>query len=394
MKIFKTILALILLMILPLAHSSTKNMSKVESVKLLENGNFVARFSGVPVQTPELTVRDRMVQIAVKNSYVWPKIEKKASVSEKYDTTIMAYQFKKDVVRIRAMLPYSLEGKEDQVSLTVRDGQVELGLPQAAAKTTAKAPAKKTDQDQNAAKSQAKADPSDYDESYLQQLIESKSSEEADSEIMADFDQEEVQEVAETDKQKDQDEVSVAMSAQEKGESSSAKAFSIGGYIGKFVAFLALVLLIFYGLVGLMKRGVFKKSKLGFLNSTKMVEVLNTTYLGPKRSLMMVKAHNQVFLVGSSEAGLNLISEVQDVAGLLKEGEKKLAGTNFDTALGKADETSKEFKLKEVEAQSAEANNSAHSSLSELLTEKEPPKDSVKFSEQIKDKVKSLKSLQ
>jgi flagellar biosynthetic protein FliO len=367
-------------MSLSIGMSSTKNMSKVESVGIQENGNFVARFSGAPVETPELTIKDRMVQIAVSNSYVWPKIEKKASISGSFDTTVMAYQFNKDVVRIRAMLPFSLEGKEDQISLTVRDGQVELSLP--------KAPIQKTVQ-----KAEKKASPSDYDESYLEQLVKTKSSEQNESELMADFDQAEVQEVVKASEQTDRDEVSVEMSAQEKGSTNSSPAFSIGSYVGKFVAFLALVLLIFYALVWLMKRGVFKKSKLGFLNSTKMVEVLNTTYLGPKRSLLMVKAHNQVFLVGSSEAGINLISEVGDVTGLLKDGEKKLAGSNFDTTLGQADEGQKEFKLKEVRAQE-ETKGPTHDSLSELLSAKESPKDSVKFSEQIKDKVKSLKSLQ
>lgn len=390
MKTLKTILALTAFLGLPLAHSSTKDMSKVESVEILENGHFVARFSGVPVETPELTVKDRMVQIAVKNSYVWPKIEKKASVSQKFDTTLMAYQFNKDVVRIRAMLPYSLKGKEDQVSLTVRDGQVELSLPKAPAPQVS---SQNTQPQKSENRPKSKA--SDYDESYLQQLVESKSSDEANTDLMADFEDSEVQEVSETTQKADQDQVSVAMAAQEKGESSSSSAFSIGSYVGKFVAFLALVLLIFYAMVNLMKRGVFKRSKLGFLNSTKMVEVLNTTYLGPKRSLLMVKAHNQVFLLGSSETGINLISEVNDVTSLLKDGEKKLAGNNFDTTLNQADEKEKQFKLKEVDSvQEEQPNQSSHESLAELLNDKQETRDSVKLSDQIKDKVKSLKSLQ
>lgn len=390
MKTFKIFLTLLTLLNFSHLMGSTENMSKVESVEVLKGGNLVASFSGVPLETPELSIRDRMVQVAVKNSYVWPKIEKKVSLSDKFDTTLMAYQFNKNVVRIRAMLPYSLKGKEDQVSLTVRDGRIELGLPKAPAKTISNKEAS-----QKALETKQK-NPKDYDESYLQQLVESKSSDETNSDIMADFDQTEVQVVAEDKEQTDQDEVSVAMSAQEKGESSSAKAFSIGSYVGKFVAFLALVLLIFYALVGLMKRGVFKKSKLGFLNSTKIVEVLNTTYLGPKRSLLMVKAHNQVFLLGSSESGINLISEVEDVTGLFKDGEKKLAGDNFDTNLSQADVAEKNFKLKEVNTsyQQEEQEASTQGSLTDLLNEKQTPKDSVKLSDQIKDKVKSLKSLQ
>ena len=34
---------------------------------------------------PELTVRDRMIQVVVPGSFVWPKIEKKISFKRPYD---------------------------------------------------------------------------------------------------------------------------------------------------------------------------------------------------------------------------------------------------------------------------------------------------------------------
>ena len=167
--------------------------------------------------------------------------------------------------------------------------------------------------------------------------------------------------------------------------------FSLTGYIGKFVAFLGLILVFFWGAVQLMKKGAFKKSKLSFLNSTKVVEVINNTYIGPKKSLVLVRAHNQVFLVGSSETGLQLISEVNDVSGLMKDGEKQIAGDNFDTNLGSANTNNKEFKLKDVISENKTASQSE--GLDKLLADT-ATEDKVKLSDQIKDKVKNLKSLQ
>jgi len=43
--------------------------------------------------------------------------------------------------------------------------------------------------------------------------------------------------------------------------------------------FLAVVLGLFYGVVQLLKEGVFSRGKLGFLNNTQMIQVLSTTYV-------------------------------------------------------------------------------------------------------------------
>ena len=83
---------------------------------------------------------------------------------------------------------------------------------------------------------------------------------------------------------------------------------------------------------------------------------------------MMVRAHKQVFLVASSESGLQYLSEIRDVAGLLKEGEKALAGTNFDSEFSTAEKVEKEFKMKE-EVSSDDMNR--YGTLDDLLDEVE-----------------------
>jgi flagellar biogenesis protein FliO len=160
--------------------------------------------------------------------------------------------------------------------------------------------------------------------------------------------------------------------------------FSFAGYAGKFIAFLGVVLLFFYGMTQLIKKGVLSKGKLGFLNNTQLVSVLSTTYVAPKRAILMVKAHNQVFLVSSSESGMSFIAEVKDVPGLVKEGERAITGTNFDdsAAIAKDATPRDEIRVKENIYESA------------AIEEKGIQKDIVRFSDELKKKVKNLKSLQ
>jgi flagellar biogenesis protein FliO len=165
--------------------------------------------------------------------------------------------------------------------------------------------------------------------------------------------------------------------------------FSFAGYAVKFSVFLAMVLGLFYGVVQLLKKGVFSRGKLGFLNNSQMIQVLSTTYVAPKRSLMVVKAHNQIFLVSNSENGLQFLSEMTDTTGLIKEGEKIVTGTNFDMNLGSAEATTTEtsFKIKE--------------NINESTPVQEPKgiagmsaKDIVKFSDELKKKAKKLKPIE
>ena len=167
--------------------------------------------------------------------------------------------------------------------------------------------------------------------------------------------------------------------------------FSFAGYAVKFTLFLALVLGLFYGVVQLLKKGVFSKGKLGFLNNTKMIEVLSTTYIAPKRSLMIVKAHNQIFLVANSESGFTFLSEMTDTTGLIKAGEKHVTGTNFDSSLNSEEDREEAemlVKLKENIMESTPFKE--EKGLSKIAV----AKDIVKFSDELKKKAKKLKPIE
>jgi flagellar biogenesis protein FliO len=149
----------------------------------------------------------------------------------------------------------------------------------------------------------------------------------------------------------------------------------------KFIFFTGLVLGIFYGLVYFMKRTVLSKGKLGFLGNANSITVLAQNYIAPKRSLMMVKVHNQVFLLSNCENGINFLSEISDTPGLIKQTVKSITGKNFDTNVGIAEgdeHLEEKVTLKE----------DIHFSKS-----LEEPSFKTKFAEQLKKKVKDLRPL-
>jgi flagellar biogenesis protein FliO len=164
---------------------------------------------------------------------------------------------------------------------------------------------------------------------------------------------------------------------------------SLAGYAVKFSVFLALVLGVFYGVVYLLKRGVFNRGKLGFLNNTQMIQVLSTTYVAPKRSLMVVKVHKQVFLIANSENGIEFLSEMTDTTGLIKEGEKMVTGTNFDINLGAADVSTDELNIKLKENINESTPIPEEKGIAALTA-----KDIVKFSDELKKKAKKLKPIE
>jgi flagellar biogenesis protein FliO len=174
------------------------------------------------------------------------------------------------------------------------------------------------------------------------------------------------------------DEVKSAQAAPARSSSAPIVTYAV-----KFIGFLGVVLLFFWGAVQLMKKGFLSKGKLGFLNGSSLVSVISTTYVSPKRAILLVKAHTQVFLVASSEAGFEFLSEVRDVPGLVKEGERHLTGTNFDDSTKEAEASPVVVRLKEDIYQSAPVEEKAGMG-----------KDIARFSDELKKKVKNLKALQ
>jgi hypothetical protein len=360
--------------------------AQIVQVKSLEirPGALVIKMNGDINVNPNLTVKDRTLEIIIPGAHVSAKIEKKIN-----DIRLTATQFDRDSVKVVAVLNRSLLGKEELVNITLKDGAIVVNVP--------KGPMVKNSRSPEMVSAPV----------VVESALESKTNDKIDETYLNKLENEQAKVNAKIPDLKktnqiDTDRVTVAQAGVAKTPNSQAvsspkSSFSIAGYIGKFVAFLSLMILGFYGVLTLFKKGVIKKGRLGFLHTTKLVEVLSTTHVAPKRTLMMIKAHKQVFLIANSETGMQLISEIQDVTGLITTGELEITGSNFQTNLRDADKTEKEFKLKEM---SKEDNDF---SLDELLNEtpaaaksiaKAPVKDEVRLSDQIKSKLKNLKQLQ
>lgn len=330
-----------------------------------DKGFLTIFFNGELKGYPELNVNGKSIQVLIPQSKIKDVLEKSYSFStSKKDTTIKIYQATKEDAKVKALLPFLIVNKKDQVALIMKENQIELSFPRIKIKEMVVKPVKKASPEKLVKKEF-------LDEKYLNNLLKVEKTK-----------------TVEAKKVVSNDQVNVTQASMIKNEKQAKTSFSLIEYGGKFVAFLALVLLTFYGVISLMRKGFIKKGKLGFLNNADLISVIGQSYIAPKKSLMLIKAHNQVFLVSNTEHGIQPISEIKDAAGLLKSGERSISGTNFDMNLDDAEEDNlleSKVKIKEDITQS-----NKESSLSDYLN----VKDKVKFSDQLKKKVKSLKPLQ
>ena len=267
-----------------LPHSSwalsKTQIENLEFKKSKKQGEVTIYLKGAFLEEPTLMVRDNIVQLSFSKSFVWPKIEKNISLNTKFDTKLLVYQYDKGTVRFRAILPYSLEGKNSQIKVIPSKDQVKITFPQLNDRVT------------------------HLDEGYFKKMLEN------DRLHLA---------------SKTEDKVKMRMNAQKK-ELHPSSSFSVLNYIFKAGGFLVIVLFLFYGIIHFIKRKIFKKGRLGFLNSTKIIEVVNTTYLAPKRSLILIRVHKKMFLMANTEKGIEFLSQIDDVAEILKEGEQQVNG--------------------------------------------------------------------
>lgn len=355
-----------LLLTLVLCSFSALAGVTVTGVNLTQNGSngtFHIGFNGNSAM-PDLTVRGNIIEVVIDRADNFKAIHKKVS-----NTDLSATLWNGKAV-MKAVLPFGV--KEDQVSLNATSNRilVSFPMPKVAAQPAAKAIAP--------AKSEvSKVTKSELNESYLNNLMNENRPAPSKDEVQL--------KQASVAKPETPEEKQLTRVPNE-----NVNNFSFAGYALKFTVFLALVLGLFYGLVQLFKKGVFTRGKLGFLNNSQMIEVLSTTYVAPKRSLMIVRAHNQVFLVGNSESGITFLSEMKDTTGLLKESEKWVGGSNFDTNMteAEADEMLSSLKLKEDITKSTPI---PETKMEKLASAKN---DVVRFSDELKKKAKKLRPIE
>jgi len=273
---------------------------KVGDVSIEEKGTYgklTIQLSEKLSGWPEVKVKGKYLQISIPEAMVWPKIEKNFTAIKPFDAKLMAYQFDKNLVRVRAVFPESIESIKESVDLQLKGKKIIVNYLNNFKRS------RKVSRSPAIEKRTKKKSVDSFDESYLDKLLKQKEEKRniglkeqakpllGEKEIL-NANGSYLNDSKRGEDKKDEVKLSLSSSTKnlvkEKGNN-----FSLLSYVGKFVGFLSLVLLIFYGFVTVLKKGAFKKSKLGFLNSTKIIEVLNTTYIGQKRSMLLIRAHNQ-----------------------------------------------------------------------------------------------------
>lgn len=388
-----------LIALLALGSFAAQAGVKVTSLDLKTNGangTINVALDGRSNELPDLRVYGQTIELTLTQADAFNAISKNVSGAQLSANVLNGKAI------VKAVLPYDIAA--DGVNVGWKNQKIEVTFPRgkvakAETKTEVKTARVETDRPvkpeaapQPAVtpkKAESKISKDLLNEDYLNKLMkENVARKETDTPKVEPKAETKVEAKVET--ANDEIKVKQAAIARTNTEEAAPKGdnFSFAGYAAKFTVFLAMVLGLFYGAVQLLKKGVFNRGKLGFLNNSQMIEVLSTTYVAPKRSLMIVKAHKQIFLVSNSESGIQFLSEMTDTTGLIKEGEKLVTGANFDTNLGTAETTEGPvFKIKEnINESTPVPEEKGIAALS--------AKDIVKFSDELKKKAKKLKPIE
>lgn len=270
-------------------------------------------------QLPKKTVKRNFYQYEFTDMITWPKIDKIINIHEKLKVTVNIYQYTPQITRLRIVFPFSVRPNDQLLNLKLRDKKVEVefNINEILAKTNIKI-----------------GDVNRYDEKYLNELLSgSKKKKEVVKKKtgVSDIDADLFSENKVVDTKKAINNKGKKNPLQESFLVDNKKAESnFTMQIVKFVGLFILIMAIFFAIVSFIKKGIFGKRYSGMLKDKKNINVINRTFIEPKRSLMTIKVGEQVFLLSSTEKGVSLISELNDPVNLLKNVDEKLSGKNFD----------------------------------------------------------------
>ena len=99
----------------------------LKSEKATEN-RLSIKVDGNLSDNPQITINDKTLSIVIPNAHVATKIQRHFNDA----TTVTATQANRDSVSIKTTLPYSLQGKESLVNITLKDGSVDVSFPRVA----------------------------------------------------------------------------------------------------------------------------------------------------------------------------------------------------------------------------------------------------------------------
>jgi flagellar biogenesis protein FliO len=368
------------------ANNSIKKIELLSSSS--QEGQLVLELNGTIKDFPDLTVENNKVFVflphTVNNSLT--TINKKLGSSE--DQSTLVSNKWNGGTRLELKFPFDLSKHAEKASISLLDKKVIVKFPllnSEKSHLTSLISVNKND-----AKAENRVDSiNSFEKKSNHIALKSKNDEQMLNEIEKDLS---VQ--MKTNDTNLGDEVTTKSSGLLATKKSSDKnQFNISTYFMKFSAFIGGLLLFLFIFLKFFKKGFVSRGKLGFLEKTEQLMILNTTHIGPKKSLILVKSGEQIFLVGATENSINLISELKSSGQMVKNMEREVAGDNFDDsflAVEKADHLDEKILYDKIKMKEDITQSNQRSALSDYLQVKE----TIKFSDQIRKKVKSLKPLQ
>lgn len=84
---------------------------------------------------------------------------------------------------------------------------------------------------------------------------------------------------------------------------------NFGALLAKAFGYFLLVVVLIFVLVYVLRKFVYNKRELSSRN--KVIQVLSTTYVGPKKSLLLVEAAGRILVLSATESQMNLITELE-----------------------------------------------------------------------------------
>jgi len=326
-----------ILFIIPSLYVEGATQSRIKELRKVEN-TIQIEFDNIIETNPSFLTRDNLIQLEIPNTIVWPKIEKKYHLSStESEITVLAYQYNSELVRFRILFPEDSKIKEKDIQYHINGKIISVNLPNLNLKT----------------------DISKYDEKYLENLLKSEKSNTSipvenalqDSLTTNQSSTKRVESLKNNPKISDHKKNQVVVNKKDESKSlfdpkdesrvDQNSFLSLNSYIIKFAVFLLLILALFYFGINLFKKGFINKGKLSLFHNTDMIKVLSTTYIAPKKALVLVKVQDQTILMAHSDTTFQFITEINNPVKLLKTGEKELLGKNFDTELDKHEKDEK-----------------------------------------------------
>lgn len=102
--------------------------------------------------------------------------------------------------------------------------------------------------------------------------------------------------------------------------------FNIAGLIAKTIGYLLLIVVLILVAVYVLKRFVYNRRELS--GYKRAIKVVSSTYIAPKKSLMLIEAAGRLLLLSVTDNGMNLITELKK-----EEYEEYLQSENADKPL-------------------------------------------------------------